>query len=238
MKRIIMNKIKLFFISVFTAVLFSSCFNTDSDKTKRESFVEPLKMETIYPYINDIEIVNDSQVVAVSIGEKHTVGLKNNGTVVAIGNNEKGQCNVQDWENIVSVVAGYNHTVGLKEDGTVVACGDNEEGLCDVQNWKDLIESSEEVVNSIDNVAANDEIQIEAPTEIPTMPIDEPMPIAPEAPAMDAPVLEPPVMEEPAPVLDAPAETPLTPDAPAAPEAPAMPEAPAVEQTPTDVNPM
>ena len=37
----------------------------------------------------------------VSGGCSHTVGLKSDGTVVAVGdNNEYGQCNVSDWTNI------------------------------------------------------------------------------------------------------------------------------------------
>ena len=47
--------------------------------------------------------------------------LKKDGTVVAVGWNEDGQCNVSDWKDIVAISAGYDHTVGLKKDGTVVA---------------------------------------------------------------------------------------------------------------------
>jgi alpha-tubulin suppressor-like RCC1 family protein len=65
----------------------------------------------------------------------HTVGLKADGTVVAVGNNEYGQCDVGDWADITQVAAYFLHTVGLKADGTVVAVGYNEEGQCDVGNW-------------------------------------------------------------------------------------------------------
>ena len=33
-------------------------------------------------------------------GESHFVGLKSNGTVVAVGSNEFGQCDVSGWKNI------------------------------------------------------------------------------------------------------------------------------------------
>ena len=59
------------------------------------------------------------------------------GTVVAIGDNRDGQCNVGNWTDIVQVAAGRN-TLGLKSDGTVVAVGDNEYGQCDVGNWTDI----------------------------------------------------------------------------------------------------
>ena len=36
----------------------------------------------------------------ISTGLQHTVGLKADGTVVAVGENFYGQCNVSKWENI------------------------------------------------------------------------------------------------------------------------------------------
>lgn len=61
-------------------------------------------------------------------GGGHTVGLKSNGTLVAVGDNEYGQCDFSDiikWSNIVKVAAGDWYTVGLKSDGTVVITGEN-----------------------------------------------------------------------------------------------------------------
>ena len=75
----------------------------------------------------------------ISAGGDHTVGLKADGTVVAVGNNEYGQCDVSDWTNIVAISAGYYHTVGLKSDGTVVAVGGNDGGRCDVSDWTDIV---------------------------------------------------------------------------------------------------
>jgi alpha-tubulin suppressor-like RCC1 family protein len=59
----------------------------------------------------------------VAAGGYHTVGLKSDGTVLAVGDNEYGQCDVGGWTGIVQVAAGRWHTVGLKSDGTVVATG-------------------------------------------------------------------------------------------------------------------
>ena len=56
----------------------------------------------------------------VAAAGNHTVGLKADGTVVAVGDNSYGQCNISSWSGIVQVAAGYEHTVGLKADGTVV----------------------------------------------------------------------------------------------------------------------
>ncbi len=69
----------------------------------------------------------------------HTVGLKADGTVAAVGRKWKGQCDVSGWTDIVAVAAGDWHTVGLRADGTVAAVGDNEGGQCDVSGWTDIV---------------------------------------------------------------------------------------------------
>lgn len=68
------------------------------------------------------------------------MGLKADGTVVAVGWNEYGQCNLAGWTGIVAIAAGTagNHTVALKADGTVVAVGSNDYGQCNVSDWKDI----------------------------------------------------------------------------------------------------
>ena len=75
----------------------------------------------------------------VIVAGDNTVGMRSDGTVVAVGRNEYGQCNVQDWRNIVAVAAEHDHTVGLRSDGTVVAVGRNEYGQCNVQDWRDIV---------------------------------------------------------------------------------------------------
>ena len=75
----------------------------------------------------------------VAAGIWHTVGLKANGTVAAMGYNDYGQCDVDDWTDIVAISAGGYYTVGLKADGTVVAVGDNTDGQCEVSDWRDIV---------------------------------------------------------------------------------------------------
>ena len=77
--------------------------------------------------------------VKVSAGGDHTVGLKADGTVMAVGDNVYGQCNVSSWRDIVAVSAGGHHTVSLKADGTVMAVGDNDVGQCNVSSWRDIV---------------------------------------------------------------------------------------------------
>ena len=93
---------------------------------------------------------------AIASSSCHTVGLRSDGTVVATGDNQCGQCNVSSWYDIIAVAVGNRHTVGLRRDGTVVAVGNNsitksglfrdrrrhgriETGQCNVNNWHDII---------------------------------------------------------------------------------------------------
>jgi preprotein translocase subunit YajC len=93
--------------------------------------------------------MDDSYSITANFGEdismvvardKYTVGLKSDGTVVAVGDNDGGQCDVGDWTDIVRVAAGDHHTVGVKSDGTVVAVGRNDYGQCDVGDWTDIVQ--------------------------------------------------------------------------------------------------
>ena len=79
-----------------------------------------------------------TDIVTVAAGSFHTVGLKSDGTAVAVGNNPYGQCDVSGWADIVAVAARFTHTVGLKSDGTVVAVGNNGSGQCDVSGWANI----------------------------------------------------------------------------------------------------
>ena len=74
----------------------------------------------------------------VAAGWYHTVGLKTDGTVVAVGYNYYGQCNIGNWRNITQVAANGAHTVGLCSNGTVVAVGNNEKGQCNVGGWRNI----------------------------------------------------------------------------------------------------
>ena len=76
-----------------------------------------------------------------SAAGSHTVGVTDSGAIVAVGNDEIGQCDVNDWMryDIAAVSAGFNHTVGLKTDGTVVATGSNLSGQCNVEGWTDIV---------------------------------------------------------------------------------------------------
>jgi uncharacterized repeat protein (TIGR02543 family) len=68
-------------------------------------------------------------------GAWYTLGLRSDGTVVAVGYNSYGQCNVSNWTDIIQVAAGMTHTIGLRSDGSVVAVGSNFNWQCNVGGW-------------------------------------------------------------------------------------------------------
>ena len=76
---------------------------------------------------------------ALLAGGSHTVGLCADGTVVAVGSSDRGQCSVSGWTDIIAISASRNHTIGLRADGTVVAAGDNAFGRCNISKWTDIV---------------------------------------------------------------------------------------------------
>lgn len=88
----------------------------------------------------DVSGWND--IVAISCKTNHVVGLRSDGTVVATGRNDSGQCEVGEWKNIVAIATADCHSVGLRFDGTVAACGCglDDNGQCDcTECWHDIV---------------------------------------------------------------------------------------------------
>ena len=75
----------------------------------------------------------------VDAGFYHTLALKDDGTVLACGDDSFGQCAVAGWRGVKAVCAGAYHSVALFADGTVAAVGRNEEGQCGTQSWRDVV---------------------------------------------------------------------------------------------------
>ena len=98
-------------------------------------FIPPFAGSLALPFSSGTALAQTTTIPMVAAGGAHTVGLKSDGTVVAVGDNEYGQSNVGNWTGITQVAAGYYQTLGLKSDGTVVAVGLNNYGQCNVGSW-------------------------------------------------------------------------------------------------------
>ena len=79
------------------------------------------------------------RIKSVSCGYRHTVVLYEDGTVLAVGDNDCDQCETEEFHDIVEVACGIMHTVGLRSDGTVVSCGANGKGQRNVEGWADIV---------------------------------------------------------------------------------------------------
>ncbi len=110
--------------------------NLDSDKDGKDAF----RLEGSNLIVNDAGdldyeavIKRSTTVTAISAGVFHSLALKDNGKIVAWGDNEFGQLNVPDGlANVIAIDAGVFHNLALKADGQVVAWGINDLGQCDV----------------------------------------------------------------------------------------------------------
>lgn len=82
----------------------------------------------------------------ISAGAFHTLAIRENGTVIATGDNRAGQCNVSGWKDIIAVAGDAFHSVGLRANGTVVATTILEPnkkfdvGQCNVSTWSDIVD--------------------------------------------------------------------------------------------------
>lgn len=85
------------------------------------------------------EMMKWEDVVQYDVNWYKSVGLMSDGTVVAAGENNYGQCDVSEWTNIIAIAGGPHHTVGLKSDGTVIAAGSNANHKCEVEGWNDIV---------------------------------------------------------------------------------------------------
>ena len=85
--------------------------------------------------------------VTISACSWHIVAIRENGAIatmdLGLGINDRGQLNINNWQNIIALSAGAHHTVGLRADGTVVSTNitsnDFDLGQTDVAGWCDIV---------------------------------------------------------------------------------------------------
>lgn len=133
-----MVRLKRFYSLMLVIIFFSITTACNNTAHVPSSNITDTSSETKENYL----VIGKHQSTTIAAGCDFTIGIKTDGTVLATGNNNDGQCDVSDWTDIIAVSAGENHTVGLENDGTVIAVGNNEHGQCDVTEWTDIVKIS------------------------------------------------------------------------------------------------
>jgi VCBS repeat-containing protein len=67
------------------------------------------------------------------------VGLKSDGTSVAVGETTSGKCEVDAFINSAAIAAGGTHTAALKPDGSIVVVGEGTVGQRNTSAWGDYV---------------------------------------------------------------------------------------------------
>lgn len=97
---------------------------------------------SIPPPDGECDVNGFSDIVQLSAGQYYTIGLKSDGTVVAVGDNTSGQCDVGWWSDIIQVEAGWLYTLGIKPDGSVVGEGMSNSIKRELNRWSDIVQVS------------------------------------------------------------------------------------------------
>lgn len=109
--------------------------------SKQQSPTEAISIEAM-ERLAEIRKQNEKYKGLILANGDRTVGIKDNGKVLAVGDNRHGECNTGTWQDVVSVALGDFHTVGLKKNGTVIAAGGQGElansGQCQTSGWSDI----------------------------------------------------------------------------------------------------
>ena len=85
------------------------------------------------PYVGPRFIGRWRTANSLAAGFYHSLALRSDGSILAWGHNEYGQCNEPSPNSTFMAVAGGGyHSLGLKSDGSVTAWGRNDDGACSV----------------------------------------------------------------------------------------------------------
>lgn len=82
-----------------------------------------------------------TNLVALAAGDNHSLGLRGDGSVLAVGANDAGESTVPPGlTRVVGLAAGSAHSVAVRENGTVVSWGNNDFGLTNTPvAWSNVV---------------------------------------------------------------------------------------------------
>jgi len=113
----------------FSQLIFTPQFGLTTDGVEfGVKWVTPLTPPQSYMSLTNT-VRQTAGTVALACGEKHTLLLKRDGTVAAVGSALSGQTAVPaGLSSVVAIAAGTDHSLALRADGSVVAWGWNDSG--------------------------------------------------------------------------------------------------------------
>lgn len=83
---------------------------------------------------------NWRDIVSISVSSNHVIGVHSDGTVSAVGANDRGQRdNLGKFSDIEQVGAGYGFSAGLRENGKVWVHGCDEHNEHAAMQWTDIV---------------------------------------------------------------------------------------------------
>jgi len=114
-----------------------------NNKTDEQTVVSDSEIEDekVSPTLSKEELDIIAERKTISLMEDCLIGIKNDGTIIAAGKNQVGECEVDEWKDVVSVDTSGFHSVGLKSDGTVVSTvpGKDPNGISNVDGWNNIV---------------------------------------------------------------------------------------------------
>ena len=91
-----------------------------------------------YGQVSDVP--DGNEFIAIAAGKRHCLALKSDGSLVAWGYNNHGECNVPDGTDFTAITAGTYHSIALKSGGSIVVWGyDNLNQITDKPDGNDFV---------------------------------------------------------------------------------------------------
>ena len=126
------------------------CGASEGDRVKLVSLsMDPARQDVMMGVLSDGRVIQSAggeflwkfwdNVRSSAMGNGFEIVSRMDGTAMARGNNEHGQCDVESWTDIVSVYAGDGYTLGLRADGTIASAGRIYSDCRDIYNWTDIV---------------------------------------------------------------------------------------------------
>ena len=131
-------KKKLFIIAAAVLAVLAVCLTVPRTKNNAdENNIEDVQDTHLAELAAARKAIAGHRETTLSVGDYCTMGLKSDGTVVAVGTYYEYGSDAPYWNDIIAVSAGYYGIAGLKSDGTVLTAG-NSSYKHEIGKWENI----------------------------------------------------------------------------------------------------